>query len=307
MGGDGGAQAYLSIGALSRATGIPVDTLRTWETRYGWPVPSRKPSGHRVYPVATVARLQRVAAALARGHRASNVLPANDDALAALLGEAPGLRSDPVPPAGPRGKSALGLLAAATRFDAEAIGRTLVEAWARLGPLAFLREEVIPIVAALDEAWEVGALEVRHERFLTERVQDVLRSLRLPFDFQARGPLAVLAALAGDRHGLGLQMAALVLAVAGWRVRSLGVDVPLEEVASAAAVLRPRAVAVGISGSRTADTVTGELAALRAQLPAATHLLVGGQGVPKTRDPGVELIADMDALDAWARRQRVDA
>jgi hypothetical protein len=39
----------ISIGALSRATGIPVETLRTWEARYGFPIPERKRSGHRVY------------------------------------------------------------------------------------------------------------------------------------------------------------------------------------------------------------------------------------------------------------------
>jgi hypothetical protein len=66
----------LSIGALSAATGIPVETLRTWERRYGYPRPQRKPSGHRVYPVTAVPRLRRVAQAIARGHRAAEVLRA---------------------------------------------------------------------------------------------------------------------------------------------------------------------------------------------------------------------------------------
>ena len=51
----------LSIGVLSRATGIPAETLRTWERRYGFPLPDRKPSGHRLYPAATVKHLRRVA------------------------------------------------------------------------------------------------------------------------------------------------------------------------------------------------------------------------------------------------------
>ena len=50
----------LSIGALARATGIAVETLRTWESRYGFPAPERKPSGHRVYPVSSIARLRRI-------------------------------------------------------------------------------------------------------------------------------------------------------------------------------------------------------------------------------------------------------
>ena len=41
--------ARLSIGALARASYIPVTTLRTWERRYGYPVAERKPSGHPLH------------------------------------------------------------------------------------------------------------------------------------------------------------------------------------------------------------------------------------------------------------------
>ena len=64
----------ISIGALSRATRIPVETLRTWERRYGFPMPDRKPSGHRLYPAATVERLRRVSRLLNRGHRPAEIL-----------------------------------------------------------------------------------------------------------------------------------------------------------------------------------------------------------------------------------------
>ena len=42
-----GTGDLLSIGELSRATGLSIDTLRVWERRYGRPVPVRLPSGHR--------------------------------------------------------------------------------------------------------------------------------------------------------------------------------------------------------------------------------------------------------------------
>jgi len=48
-------RGWLTIGSLSRATGIPVETLRTWERRYQYPRPVRKPSGHRLYPLDSVA------------------------------------------------------------------------------------------------------------------------------------------------------------------------------------------------------------------------------------------------------------
>jgi MerR family transcriptional regulator, light-induced transcriptional regulator len=45
---DAGA-AVLSIGEVSRRTGIPVAGLRNWEQRYGLPRPHRSPSGQRRY------------------------------------------------------------------------------------------------------------------------------------------------------------------------------------------------------------------------------------------------------------------
>jgi DICT domain-containing protein len=41
--------AVLSIGEVSRRTGIPVAGLRNWEQRYGLPRPQRSPSGQRRY------------------------------------------------------------------------------------------------------------------------------------------------------------------------------------------------------------------------------------------------------------------
>jgi DICT domain-containing protein len=44
----------LSIGDVAARTGVPVGTLRTWETRYGVPAPAREVGGHRRYSTADV-------------------------------------------------------------------------------------------------------------------------------------------------------------------------------------------------------------------------------------------------------------
>jgi len=55
----------MSIGELSERTGVAAATLRSWEHRYGFPVPTRQGGGHRRYDarqvalVALVARLRR--------------------------------------------------------------------------------------------------------------------------------------------------------------------------------------------------------------------------------------------------------
>jgi len=56
-----------SIGAVARMLGIAPATLRTWEERYGLPVPERSPGGHRLYSRDQVEQLRFVKAQLAQG------------------------------------------------------------------------------------------------------------------------------------------------------------------------------------------------------------------------------------------------
>jgi len=289
----------LGIGALSRATAIPVETLRTWERRYGYPVPERTPSGQRVYPVASVPRLRRIAEALASGHRAREVVTASDDELRALLAAAPAMRPRPRVPAA--GAVESDLFAAVRAFDAGALTRRLQAEWARLGPLEFLERCVAPIVREVGTAWSEGPLEVRHEHFLSERVSDVLRTLRLPYEERAAGPLVILTSLPGETHSLGLHMAALIVTTCGCRVLQLGPETPLPEVAALAQELRARAVGISVSVATSGAGTTRRLRALRAHLPRRTALLVGGEGAPPD-EAGITSMHDLAKLDAWARQ-----
>lgn len=290
-----GSGPLLSIGALSRAAGIPVQTLRTWESRYGFPDAVRRPSGHRVYPVAVVARLRRVAEAIARGHRAGQVVAASDDELAALLQVAAkklhGAPSD---------DGLDGLLRAVSTFDAESLQRLLLPDWARLGPVGFLTRRIAPLVVAVGDGWEHGKLDVSHEHFLTERLGDLLRSLRLPFEDRASGPVVLLATLPGETHGLGVQMAALVLAAAGLQVLSLGTEVPTPQIAQVCKDVRARALALSVSSSTGGTATVAKLRRLRQAVPRRVAMIVGGSGASEV-GAGVEVVRDLQALDARAR------
>jgi len=295
------AGGKLSIGALSRATGIPVETLRTWEARYGFPVPERKPSGHRVYSLTSVPRLRRIAEALSRGHRAGDVVAATDEAIAALLSATAPRASGSRPLAVEPSESRSHILHAVEAFETDRLTRTLLQEWARLGPLDFLTSCLGPLISEVGDAWEAGRLEIRHEHFFSERVGDLLRSLRLPFEERAAGPLVVCSSLPGEPHSLGLQMAALVLAVAGCRILFVGTEVPPTQVASLAKDLSARAVAVSVSRASRGAAMTTQIAKLRRLLPRRIGLIVGGDGAPQSR-PGVEVIQQLAVLDAWGRR-----
>ena len=290
----------LSIGALAKATGVPVETLRTWEQRYGFPVADRKPSGHRVYGIATVTRLRRIADALARGHRAGAVVAASDIELDRLLTATTTFPARlPAPPI-PNISAIEDLLAAVVAFDADRLTAALWSDWGRLGAVEFLQATVAPLIDRVGREWAEGRLEIRHEHFLSERLADVMRSLRLPLDYRASGPSVVCATLTGESHALGLQMAALILAAAGLRVVYLGTEIPPAELARVARELGARAVAVSISAAADGQMARRHVARLREALPRSVLLLLGGQGAPAIRGDTVAA-GDFVELDGWAR------
>jgi methanogenic corrinoid protein MtbC1 len=299
-GAGAGTGGKLSIGALSRATGIPVDTLRTWERRYGYPIPERKPSGHRVYSVSSIPRLRRIAEALVCGHRAGDVVSASEEDLGALVratNRRPG--SAEQRPVGTVANE--DLLRAIRDFDAEHLMTALRSEWGRLGPLEFLRSRLAPLIQAVGDQWEAGALGVRHEHFVSERIGDLLRGFRLPIEELASGPLVILATLEGEIHGLGLQMAALTLSSAGCRTLYLGTEMPVDDLARLARDINARAVAVSMSIATKGSASARQLDLLRTKLPKRVALLVGGAGAPRAV-AGLTTFDDLATLHAWGRQ-----
>jgi DNA-binding transcriptional MerR regulator/methylmalonyl-CoA mutase cobalamin-binding subunit len=293
--------AWLSIGALGKATGIAVETLRTWENRYGFPVPERKPSGHRVYPLEAVPRLRRIAEALSRGHRAGQVVGASEEALDQLLQSTARAATSGGPSAGvPPAEDLEGLLRLVQAFDGDRLSRTLLGDWGRMNPVDFLEQRISPVITAVGDLWEKGKLEIRHEHFLSERLGDLLRSLRMPYEERASGPLVILATLPSEPHGLGLQMAALTLATTGCRILYLGTDVPPPQIVSLASDLEAAAVGLSVSIHTKGASTNAAIRKLRERLPRKTALQVGGAGAPR-RVEGVEVIQSLRDLEAWGR------
>lgn len=64
-----GDDAALTIGELVEQTGVSAATLRVWESRYGFPVPHRRASGHRRYDQRHVSTILDVVRRRAHGVR----------------------------------------------------------------------------------------------------------------------------------------------------------------------------------------------------------------------------------------------
>lgn len=297
-----GAERQLSsIATVSERTGIGIDTLRAWEKRYGKPVPVRLPSGHRRYTEDHIAWLSRVADAVAVGHRPSRVLNCSEAELEALLagdGE----------PCVPRKQSSAWIdqaLDLVRRFDGEAI-RLLLRRRAEGRSVESLATDVLgPLLKTVGDAWKAGDLEIRHEHFLSEILEDFVRVYRYQLAPPSKGPDFVLAALSGERHRLGLHLAGLVLAQGGFRIHLLGPDTPVSQLVAGAKEVQ--AVGVGVSVSLATGSVSTyrQLLALRQELPDEVRLLAGGQGARRLRRPipGVTYVPQLEDLSAFLSKE----
>ena len=92
--GTGGASGYRS-GVAARLAGLPVETLRVWERRYGISDAGRSPRGQRLYSADQVRRLGLLKRAVDQGHAISTVAGLGDDELLALAGVAPAAETEP--------------------------------------------------------------------------------------------------------------------------------------------------------------------------------------------------------------------
>ncbi|HQT92998.1 MAG TPA: MerR family transcriptional regulator [Thermoanaerobaculaceae bacterium] len=285
------------MAAVARRTGIGPHTLRAWERRFGFPQPLRLPSGHRRFTEEQVARLRLIAQAIGLGHRAGDVVPLPHERLRDLLGAS-------LPETDSAAAWAAGILDRARAFDREGIARDFARASASMGVRAFLHERLLSLTAAVGGAWAAGRLDIKHEHFLSEIVEDTLRTLRAPLEHGAQGQPVLLATLPAERHTIGLQAAALVTAIAGRRVRILGAQTPVGEIASAAARLDPLAVGVSVTRHTALPATARQVNRLRATLADAVALWIGGAGAPLLAGlrPGITLLATLSDLEDELRR-----
>lgn len=293
---------HLSIGDLSASSGISPHTLRAWERRYGRPAALRLPSGHRRYAESDVAWLRLVHELIAYGHRPSRLLALEPPALATLAEQARAARAED-----PRILEWLEAFRSAGVAELRGRVRALIE---ELGPLAAVRETIAGFVERVGREWADGKLSIAQEHAITEVLEDLLRVERTRIEgarpaAAARARL-VLATLSGERHGLGLQMAALVLASAGGTPLLLGVDLPAEEIVRAARRAEPCAVGLSVSLAHASPEHGRQLQELRSALPERFELLVGGLGARAASRGvrGVRVLGGVDDLERWAREDR---
>jgi len=286
----------VSIGQVAQAAGISADTLRMWERRYGEPAPIRLPSGHRRYTQEHMRRMRRVAEAMALGHRPGRLLRASEAELDAILSVE---RKAPEPQPELRA-----LLQLAQTMQSAELEAQLARQYERLGAQVFIERLLGPWLVAVGREWADGRLDVRHEHLLAETCEDFLRVRRLALPPTSSGPLVLMLTLPGEEHGLGLQMAALLMVLSGVRVQLLGCEVPLPDIRRAVEESGASAIAISVSLATGGVRTDRALAELRAALPRDVRIVVGGEGARGVRrgPRSLEYAQTPREIARWAAR-----
>jgi DNA-binding transcriptional MerR regulator len=282
------------IRAVSRLTGISVDTLRAWERRYEAVAPARGQRG-RSYSESDVARLQRLGLLVRRGHAIGTIAALSDKALNQLVA------SSARTPEARTGEPAIELDElndALNRYDLVSVEAFLSRHAAALLPRDLVFKVVLPALRELGARWQAGTLRPSHEHLVSAIVRSILGGLLRVTTRPHASPQVVFATLPGERHELGLLCAALLAASAGFGVLYLGPELPAGDVAHAANHTGARVAVLSATTARPGDRK--EVAPLTA-LTQEMEVWVGGRDavrVARAIGPGARVVEDLESLVA---------
>jgi DNA-binding transcriptional MerR regulator len=279
------------IGELSRRSGVSPELLRAWERRYGLLAPDRSAGGLRLYSEDDVRRVRAMQEQLAAGLAAA---------------EAAELARGPEPAAAApadAGRAREELDGALLDFDEPRAHEVFDRLLARLSLDTVIDDVVVPYLHDLGDRWERGEVSVAQEHFASTLLRGRLLGLARGWG-QGVGPRALLACAPGEQHDLGLISFGLALRARGWRILYLGLDTPVESLASAARAARPARIVVSAVDPETLEAHRDALAALAADYPlavggaAVSRLDLGRAVLPLTGAP----VEEAERLTALARR-----
>ncbi len=265
------------IRAVAKATGLPEDTLRSWERRYQAVTPERTNRG-RLYGDAEVRRLLLLRRAVECGHTIGRLARLSDAELQELIARAECYAGDHRSGGAHASPTLRKLFDSLAVYDFDAVNEELGRLAALLRPRDLVHEVVLPVMRYAGENWEKGRLQVAHEHLLSAAVRSLLGGLIRLHAGGDRGGRLLLTTPPGELHEFGILAAAMLAAGQGFRVNYLGPNLPAREILFAAGKNKPRAVILGLTKINATRTVRAGIQRLRRELPEECELWIGGGG-----------------------------
>ncbi len=276
----GAAPARYPIRAVSKLTGVAIDTLRAWERRHAAVTPVRDDRG-RMYTDADIARLRLLRGAVGQGHSIGRLAGLSDKDLRHLATTANAAAAPAVDPSLPARLDTTALNAALHHYDAAAIDQEIARLAAVLRPLELLRDVLMPVLVQVGDDWHRGRTRIAQEHLMSSAIRNILGSfLRLSPHRDAPARL-LFATPSGERHEIGTLGAALLAASSGLAVAYLGPDLPAREIVESVKPAGAHVLVLGLTSPAAAKSKERELRAIVRGLPKNVELWAGGRGAER--------------------------
>lgn len=294
-----------SISDVERETGVPKETLRVWERRYGFPQPGRDANGERLYPAEQVARLRLVKRLLDMGYRPGKIMQLSSEELADLASKAgsgsiAGDADDPL---------LRQCLAMIKEHRIQELRQKMAQNLLQLGLRRFVIELIAPLTTLVGDTWAAGGLAVFEEHLYAELLQTVMRNAIFAANQQIgqadASPRILLTTVPQERHGLGLLMAEALFALEGAHCVSLGVQTPLADIVEAALIQRADIVALSFSAVMSPRAAVDNVLELQNRLGDTVQVWAGGSCASLARRHlGSSRVLDLDDIGPAVARWR---
>lgn len=289
--------------AVAQETGVPADTFRAWERRYGVPRPQRTEGGHRLYSERDIATIRWLRDRTAEGLTISQAIALMTDGSESNLSWL-STAVDTEPHTWERLNSRL--LASLIDFDATRAEQIMGEAFA-LYPLedVFLKL-VQPVMIEVGEQWHAGKVTVTTEHFTTQFVRRKLSGLFNTYNITDGRGLVLVGCAPSEQHDLGALMLSVFLVRHGWQVIYLGPEVPMRDLLETIRQIQPDMVCMSASTTETATQLLEVGRGVLALPSPVPHFGYGGRAfnlnpVLTQKMPGFFLGKDaQEAVDAIA-------
>lgn len=278
--------AKYPIRAVSRLTGVQIDTLRVWERRYGVVTPVRDGRG-RMYTDADVERLRLLRGALDRGHSIGRLARLGNAELRDLCAAAAaGAEVRQVPAAGAGTLPAIDTTAldlALRTFDTVGLDQEISRLASAVRPLDLLQHVIMPLLVRVGDDWHAGRAGVAQAHLISGAVRSILGSLLRLYTLPNPQARLVFATLSGDRHELGILGAAMLAACGGLGVAYFGPDLPARDIVQSSKLGDVQVVVLGMTPSPVGAASKRSLRTVIRQLDPNVELWVGGRGAEGCR------------------------
>ncbi len=222
-----------SIAQVEAITGIQAPTLRMWEKRYGFIVPSRTDTKIRYYTDDQLKTLINVSVLLDAGHKISKLAKMEAESLQnASLDIQTNSASNT--------SDIKALVISMLEFDEARFEEIFQISVIRRGLLDTMISVIYPFLHQVGILWGADKVMPAQEHFISNLVRRKLFTAIDGISTPAKkSKKAVLFLPEQEEHEIALLMACFVLKNAGWQTFYLGTNVPLENILTLEKMVKP--------------------------------------------------------------------